>query len=222
MPKKVALIAHDEKKADLVAFVTAHQAWFSTRQMVATGTTGSLVKAACPSLDVTLFKSGPLGGDQQIGALIAEGEIDLLIFFVDPLTPMPHDVDVKALMRSGSAIAIGSQRGMKQNRLMRGARSTAEFSSDKSARQSSRGFCSYPSGTRRIWSATSLKNPCGGKHHGVFSPRRTPNPSRATLDRIAIAGPSIVYDVGMALNRASAELILRSEEAGGQPVGDQA
>jgi len=66
---------------------------------VATGTTGERVIEACPELEVRRLKSGPLGGDQQIGALIAEGAVDALIFFVDPLTPMPHDVDVKALMR---------------------------------------------------------------------------------------------------------------------------
>ncbi|WP_246718086.1 methylglyoxal synthase, partial [Rhizobium sp. BK060] len=68
-------------------------------RIVATGTTGGRVLEAAPDLDVTRLKSGPLGGDQQIGALIATGEVDALIFFVDPLTPMPHDVDVKALMR---------------------------------------------------------------------------------------------------------------------------
>ncbi|HXV30020.1 MAG TPA: methylglyoxal synthase, partial [Sinorhizobium sp.] len=68
-------------------------------KIVATGTTGGRVLDVCPGLDVTRLKSGPLGGDQQIGALIATGDVDCLIFFVDPLTPMPHDVDVKALMR---------------------------------------------------------------------------------------------------------------------------
>ncbi|UUP17762.1 methylglyoxal synthase [Nitratireductor thuwali] len=97
--QRVALIAHDQKKDDLVAFAKAHEPFLSDAAIVATGTTGGRVAEACPSLDVKRLKSGPLGGDQQIGALIAEGAVDLIIFFVDPLTPMPHDLDVKALMR---------------------------------------------------------------------------------------------------------------------------
>lgn len=96
---RLALIAHDEKKDDMVAFARAHQAFLHDCDIVATGTTGQRVVEACAGLAVRRMKSGPLGGDQQIGALIAEGLIDALIFFVDPLTPMPHDVDVKALMR---------------------------------------------------------------------------------------------------------------------------
>ena len=97
--KCIALIAHDEKKDDLAAFAAENERVLAEARIVATGTTGGRVLEACPGLDVTRLKSGPLGGDQQIGALIATGEVDLLIFFVDPLTPMPHDVDVKALMR---------------------------------------------------------------------------------------------------------------------------
>ena len=97
--KCIALIAHDEKKDDMAAFALQKETVLSQAKIVATGTTGGKVLEACPGLDVTRLKSGPLGGDQQIGALIATGEVDLLIFFVDPLTPMPHDVDVKALMR---------------------------------------------------------------------------------------------------------------------------
>jgi methylglyoxal synthase len=96
---RLALIAHDEKKDDMVAFVKAHEAFLTGCGIVATGTTGKRILDACPGLDLRPLKSGPLGGDQQIGALISEGMIDALIFFVDPLTPMPHDVDVKALMR---------------------------------------------------------------------------------------------------------------------------
>ncbi|WP_442580427.1 methylglyoxal synthase [Mesorhizobium sp. ASY16-5R] len=96
---RLALIAHDEKKNDLVAFAEAHAAYLTGCDLVATGTTGQRILDACPGLTLRRMKSGPLGGDQQIGALIAEGKVDALIFFVDPLTPMPHDVDVKALMR---------------------------------------------------------------------------------------------------------------------------
>jgi methylglyoxal synthase len=98
-PLRLALIAHDEKKDDMVAFASAHAEFLAQCDLVATGTTGQRVADACADLKVRRLKSGPLGGDQQIGALIAEGKIDVLIFFVDPLTPMPHDVDVKALMR---------------------------------------------------------------------------------------------------------------------------
>ncbi len=103
---RIALIAHDEKKDDLVAFCRAHEAFLSGCNLVATGTTGGLVQDAMPALKVRRMKSGPLGGDQQIGALIAEGLIDVLVFFVDPLTPMPHDVDVKALMRLATVYDI--------------------------------------------------------------------------------------------------------------------
>ncbi|MCR5857646.1 methylglyoxal synthase [Mesorhizobium sp. J428] len=96
---RIALIAHDEKKDDLVAFAGAHRDFLKACDLVATGTTGGRVAEAWPELTIRRLKSGPLGGDQQIGALIAEGKVDALIFFVDPLTPMPHDVDVKALMR---------------------------------------------------------------------------------------------------------------------------
>ncbi len=97
----LALVAHDKKKDDLVAFAVAHRARLSAFDLFATGTTGGRVMEAVPELAVTRLKSGPLGGDQQIGALIAESRVKGLIFFVDPLTPMPHDVDVKALMRLG-------------------------------------------------------------------------------------------------------------------------
>lgn len=98
--KCLALIAHDQKKDEMAAFAQRNQETLAANwRIVATGTTGGRVLDAAPSLDVVRLKSGPLGGDQQIGALIATGEVDALIFFVDPLTPMPHDVDVKALMR---------------------------------------------------------------------------------------------------------------------------
>lgn len=95
----VALIAHDEKKDDMAEFARRNRQTLANWRIVATGTTGGRVQDACPDLQVTRLKSGPLGGDQQIGAMIATGEVSMLIFFVDPLTAMPHDVDVKALMR---------------------------------------------------------------------------------------------------------------------------
>jgi methylglyoxal synthase len=96
---RLAMIAHDEKKDDMVAFAAHHADFLQGCEIVATGTTGGRILESCPGLALTRLKSGPLGGDQQIGALIAEGKVDALIFFVDPLTPMPHDVDVKALTR---------------------------------------------------------------------------------------------------------------------------
>lgn len=95
----LALVAHDAKKDDMVAFARAHADRLAGFDLYATGTTGARVSEACPRLPVTRLKSGPLGGDQQIGAMIAEGRLDGLVFFVDPLSPMPHDVDVKALTR---------------------------------------------------------------------------------------------------------------------------
>ncbi len=83
----------------MVAFATRHRDLLARCSLVATGTTGGRVVEACPELAITRLKSGPLGGDQQIGAMIAEGRVDALIFLVDPLSPHPHDVDVKALMR---------------------------------------------------------------------------------------------------------------------------
>ncbi|MCX5495050.1 methylglyoxal synthase [Kaistia dalseonensis] len=95
----LALVAHDQKKDDMVRFAVAHADRLSAYDLFATGTTGARIAEALPNLPITRLKSGPLGGDQQIGALIAEERVSGLIFFVDPLTPMPHDVDVKALTR---------------------------------------------------------------------------------------------------------------------------
>jgi methylglyoxal synthase len=96
---RVALVAHDAKKADMADFVARHVAAMRRFDLCATGTTGRRIIERCPDLSVSLLKSGPLGGDQQVGAAIAEGRIDALVFFVDPLSPHPHDVDVKALTR---------------------------------------------------------------------------------------------------------------------------
>ncbi|WP_422040218.1 methylglyoxal synthase [Roseibium sp.] len=95
----LALVAHDAKKDAMVDFALRHREKLAAFNLVGTGTTGGRVLEACPELRLERLKSGPLGGDQQLGAMIAEGKLQGLFFFVDPLSPMPHDVDVKALMR---------------------------------------------------------------------------------------------------------------------------
>lgn len=94
----IALVAHDQKKDALVAWAKSHAEALMPHTLFATGTTGGRLQAETP-LDVTPLKSGPLGGDAQLGAMIAEGKLDALVFFVDPLSAMPHDVDVKGLIR---------------------------------------------------------------------------------------------------------------------------
>lgn len=98
MDMQIALVAHDSKKDDIVNFAIAYEALFQGHQIVATGTTGSRIQAAT-SLAVHRFQSGPMGGDQQIGALIAENTLDLLIFLRDPLMAQPHEPDIIALLR---------------------------------------------------------------------------------------------------------------------------
>ena len=94
----IALIAHDEQKENLIGFVTAYLPIFQKHTLFATGTTGKKISDAT-GLSIHRFQSGPLGGDQQIGAKIAENEMDVVFFFRDPLTSQPHDPDVTALVR---------------------------------------------------------------------------------------------------------------------------
>ncbi len=101
LPPALAMVAHDAKKDAIVAFAEAHRAQLARCRLFTTGTTGGRIAEACPELKINRVKSGPLGGDQQIGALIAEEKLAGVIFLIDPLSPMPHDVDVKALLRLG-------------------------------------------------------------------------------------------------------------------------
>jgi methylglyoxal synthase len=96
--KKIAIVAHDNRKKDLVQWVKKNKEALSTHFLYATGTTGTII-AEETGLPVRTYKSGPLGGDQQIGSRIIENEINFLIFFWDPLEAQPHDPDVKALLR---------------------------------------------------------------------------------------------------------------------------
>ena len=103
--KTICLVAHDNKKKDLLEWVSYNAKKLLQHNLICTGTTGKLIEELLTSnypdeaLTVRKLKSGPLGGDQQIGALIAEGKIDILIFLWDPMMPQPHEVDVKALLR---------------------------------------------------------------------------------------------------------------------------
>lgn len=95
---RIALVAHDARKPAMIEWVAKHQTFLSQCELYGTGTTGGQIHEHT-GLDITCLLSGPLGGDQQIGAMIAEKRIDALIFFFDPLSAVPHDVDVKALLR---------------------------------------------------------------------------------------------------------------------------
>lgn len=110
--KNIALVAHDHRKSDLIQWVEWNHEILLRHRLICTGTTGRMVEDAINKvlanreldisvnqIQLTRLKSGPLGGDQQLGAMIAEGNVDVIIFFWDPMEPVPHDVDVKALLR---------------------------------------------------------------------------------------------------------------------------
>ena len=101
----IALIAHDKKKSDMIQFAIAYRDLLADHKLYATGTTGLRVKEAT-GLPIHRFQSGPLGGDQQIGAMIADNAMDLVLFFRDPLTAQPHEPDVSALIRLCDVYAI--------------------------------------------------------------------------------------------------------------------
>lgn len=125
--ENIALVAHDNRKKDLIEWVKFNIGTLRNYHLICTGTTGKLVEEAFDEdknesgrgieLRITKLKSGPLGGDQQLGAMIADGRIDMLIFLWDPMEPQPHDVDVKALLRISNLYNIPSAHN----------RSTADF-----------------------------------------------------------------------------------------------
>lgn len=122
----IAMIAHDKKKDDIVNLAVAYSAILSKHNIFATGTTGKLI-AEATGLNIHRYKSGPLGGDQQIGAMVADNKIDLVIFFRDPLTAQPHEPDVTALLRLCDVQNIPLATNMATGELMMMALSRGEL-----------------------------------------------------------------------------------------------
>lgn len=115
--QRIALIAHDGCKEQLINWVTEHHDTLASHDLIATGTTGDQVEEVLKA-PVRKLLSGPKGGDQQIGALIAEGQVDILIFFWDPMAAQPHDPDVKALLRIGVLYDIAMASNQKTANLL--------------------------------------------------------------------------------------------------------
>lgn len=114
---KIALIAHDKKKVEMISLAIAYKDVLSVHELYATGTTGKMIEEAT-GLKITRMKSGPLGGDQQIGSMIADNGLDMVIFLRDPLTAQPHEPDVSALLRLCDVMAIPLSTNVASARIM--------------------------------------------------------------------------------------------------------
>jgi len=114
---RIALIAHDKKKNDMISLALEYKDVLAKHELVATGTTGTLIMGET-GLKINRMKSGPLGGDQQIGSMIANSELDLVIFLRDPLTSQPHEPDVSALLRLCDVVNIPLATNMSSSRIM--------------------------------------------------------------------------------------------------------
>ncbi|MBE6663578.1 MAG: methylglyoxal synthase [Ruminococcaceae bacterium] len=123
---KIALIAHDKKKSEMINLAIKHRETLSKHELYATGTTGTLVMGET-GLSINRMKSGPLGGDQQIGSMVAEGKLDLIIFLRDPLTSQPHEPDVTALLRLCDVQSIPLATNAKSAEIMLNALSKNEI-----------------------------------------------------------------------------------------------
>lgn len=123
---KIALIAHDKKKNEIISLATKYKDTLATHDLVATGTTGTLIMGET-GLTISRMKSGPLGGDQQIGSMVADNLLDLIIFLRDPLTAQPHEPDVSALLRLCDVQKIPLATNVKSAEIMLSALKDGEF-----------------------------------------------------------------------------------------------
>ncbi|HET7580584.1 MAG TPA: methylglyoxal synthase [Bacillales bacterium] len=123
---KIALIAHDKKKPDIIQFATAYKPILGNHELFATGTTGKKISEET-GLEIHRFQSGPLGGDQQIGAMIAKNEMDMVLFFRDPLTAQPHEPDITALIRLCDVYEIPLATNMASAEILMHALRNGEF-----------------------------------------------------------------------------------------------